>query len=56
MNCSLDVGRPGIPAVETVGIEELRIGVVRGVARIEPDNIDASIRRDGERAHPMPFA
>ena len=38
-----------------IGIEELRIGVVRGVSRVEPDGIDASIRRDRKRAEPVPF-
>ena len=39
-----------------IGIEELRIGIVRGVARVQPDGIDPPVRRDRERAEPMPFA
>ena len=51
-----DVGRPGVACVQAVGIEELRIGVVRGVPRVEPNGIDPSIRRDRQRAEPVPFA
>ena len=50
-----DIGRPGISAVEAVRIEELRVGVVRGVARVQPDGIDSAIRRDGKRAEPVPL-
>ena len=51
-----DVGRPSHSSVRAVGVEELRVGIVRGVARIQPDGIDPPIRRDGKRPHPMPFA
>jgi hypothetical protein len=51
-----DVGRPRIAPVRAVGIEELRIGVVPGVSRVQPNGIYASIRRDRKRAEPVPFA
>ena len=44
------------PRIRAVRIEELRIGVVRGIARVEPNGIDPSIRRDRQRAEPVPFA
>ena len=40
-----DVGRPRIAPVRAVRIEELRVGVVRGVSRVQPNGIDASIGR-----------
>src|SRR5262249_34374760 len=50
-----DLGRPAAPAINAVGIEELRIGVVCGVSCIEPDDIDSPVRCDRERAEPVPF-
>ena len=50
-----DIGRPGIACIGAIRIEQLRIGVVGGVSRVQPDGIESSIRRDGKRAEPMPF-
>ena len=50
-----DIGRPGISAVEAVRIEELRVGVVRSVTRVQPNSIDSAVRRDRKRAKPVPL-
>lgn len=50
-----DIGGPGIAAVSAIGIEELRIRVVSGIPAIEPDHVDAAVRRHGHGAKPMPF-
>ena len=47
--------RPVVACVPAVGIEELRIGVVRRVSPVQPYRIDTSIGRYCERAEPMPF-
>src|SRR5881398_4218118 len=47
--------RPGISAVRAVRIEELRVGIVRGVTCVEPDCIDSAVRRDRKRAKPVPL-
>ena len=41
-----NIGRPRIASVRAIRIEELRVGVVRGVARVQPNGINASIGRD----------
>jgi hypothetical protein len=46
---------PSVATVGAVGIEELRIRIVRGISAIEPHDIDPPIRRDRKRAEPMPF-
>ena len=40
-----DVRRPGDAAIRAERIEQLGIGVVRSVPRVEPDTINSSIRR-----------
>jgi len=49
------VGRPCHTAVGAPGVEQLRIGVVCRVSRVQPYRIDTSIGRYCERAEPMPF-
>jgi hypothetical protein len=49
------IGRPGDAAIGAVGVEQLRVGVIRCVACIKPYAVDASIRRDGKRAEPVPL-
>ena len=51
-----DVGCPCQATVSAPGVEQLRIGVVRCVSRVQPYRIDTSIGRYCERAEPMPFA
>ena len=41
-----DVRRPRDAAIRAERIEQLRIGVIRSVPRVEPDGINSSIRRD----------
>ena len=50
-----DVGCPCQAAIRAPGIKKLGIDVVPTVARIVPDDIDASIRRDCKRAKPVPI-
>src|SRR4029077_18045323 len=38
-----------------IGIEKLRSRIVRGVARVEPDDINSSVGRDRKCAEPVPF-
>ena len=40
----LYVSRPGNTSIGAVGIEQLRIGVVRGVPRIQPYSINSAVR------------
>ena len=49
------IRRPGISAIEAVGIKELRVGIVRSVARVQPDRIDSAVRRNRKRAKPVPL-
>ena len=37
------VGRPRNTAIYAVSVEQLHIGVIRGIARIQPHHVDASI-------------
>ena len=50
------IGRPGDAPIGAVGVEQLRVGVIGGVACIEPHTIDASIRRHRKRTEPVPLA
>ena len=50
------IGCPCQATVGAPGVEQLRIGVIRGVSRVQPYGINTSIRRYRERAKPMPFA
>jgi len=49
------VRRPGNSAVGTIRVEQLRIGVVRRIPRIQPHGINAAIGRDGDRAEIVPL-
>lgn len=40
------VRRPRHAAIGAVGVEQLRIGVIRGVSCVEPDRIDPSVGRN----------
>ena len=40
------VRRPGHAAIGAVGVEQLRIGVIRGVPCVEPHGIDPSVGRN----------
>jgi len=51
-----DVRRPVHTTICAVGIKQLHVSIVRSVARIQPNNIDASIGRDRKCAEDMPFA
>jgi len=50
-----NIRRPCHAAVSAPGVKQLGIGVVRSVSRVQPDRINAPIRRYRERSHPMPF-
>lgn len=47
--------RPGTASVAAVGVKQLRIRIIYGVSRVEPDHIDASIWSHRKGAKPMPF-
>ena len=49
------ISRPANTSVRAIRVEQLRIGVVRRVARIVPNGVKASVGRDRECAEPMPF-
>ena len=49
------VCRPGMASVIAIRIEQLRVRIIRRVTRVEPNNIDASIRSHRKSAKPMPF-
>ena len=40
-----NVWRPGHAGVSAIGIEKLRVRVVRGISRVVPDSIEPSIGR-----------
>ena len=49
------IGRPGDATIGTIGVEQLRIRVIRGIARVQPHRIDSSIRGYRKRAEPVPL-
>jgi hypothetical protein len=49
------VGRPRDAAVGAKGIEQLRICVVRSIARVQPNRINSSIGCYCQCAKPVPF-
>lgn len=46
---------PGNTTISAPGIEQLRVDIVRGIARIQPHHVDAPIRRHGKRAENVPL-
>ena len=40
------IGRPGEAGIGAVRVEQLRIGIVRSIARVVPHSIEPSIRGD----------
>src|SRR5205085_1923180 len=50
-----DVRRPGVASVSAVGVEQLGVGVVRGISSIEPNHINSAVRCNCRGAEPMPF-
>ena len=50
-----NVRRPGHAGVSAIGIEKLRVRVVRGISRVVPDSIEPSIGRYRECAKPVPL-
>src|SRR5581483_2216211 len=51
-----DIGRPGNSPVRAPGIEQLRIDVIGGIARIVPHFFYESDGRHRERAKPVPLS
>ena len=49
------VRRPGNTAIGAIGVEQLRVDVIRGISRIQPHRINPAIRRDADCAEPMPL-
>ena len=49
------VRREGHAAVGAVGVEQLRIGVICGVACVQPHRVDPPVRRDSDCAEPVIF-
>ena len=49
------VGRPGNTAIGAVGVEQLRVDVVRGISRIQPHRINPTVGRYSDGSEPMPF-
>ena len=50
-----NVRRPGHAGVSAIGIEKLRVRVVRGISRVMPDGIEPSIGRYRECPKPVPL-
>ena len=49
------ISRPANTSVRAIRVEQLRIGVIRRVARIVPNSIEASVGRYRKCAKPMPL-
>ena len=50
-----DVRRPCNATVRAVSIKQLRVGIVGGIARVEPDSVEPSVGRHGKGAKPVPL-
>ncbi len=50
------VRRPGHAAISAIGIEQLRVGVIRSVPCVIPHRIDPPVGRYGKCAEPVPLA
>ena len=50
-----NIRRPRDAAIGAPGIKKLRVGIVRSVARVQPDCINSAIRRNRKRAKPVPL-
>jgi hypothetical protein len=49
------ISRPANTSVRAIRVEQLRIGVIRRIARIVPNSVKASVGRDRKCAKPMPL-